>query len=234
MVPHQACASAENLLISFRAANVRHLLHHAVPMVDGLLLRLVSRPAATLPRMFDVLRGLFASFVALLRTGVAVAAEIAALRHQLAVLGRDRPTHLRLNPWDRALWAFVLQRWSGWRSALVIVRPETVIAWHRKGFRLLWRWRSRAGRPSTRAETRALIRRMAAENPIWGATRIHGELLKLGYRVSERTVSRYLERIRPAPMRPRSQTWGTSLRNQAKAIVGPALHDPRSRRGLRP
>lgn len=102
---------------------------------------------------------------------------------------------------------------------MVIVRPETVIAWHRQAFRLFWRRKSEGGRPSARAEVRRLIRQMATENPTWGAPRIHGELLKLGFDVSERTVSRYVERIRPEPRRTGSQTWSTFLRNQAKGIV---------------
>jgi hypothetical protein len=102
---------------------------------------------------------------------------------------------------------------------MVIVRPETVIAWHRQGFRLFWRRKSEGGRPRARAEVRRLIRQMATENPTWGAPRIHGELLKLGFDVCERTVSRYLERIRPQPRRTGSQTWSNFLRNQARGIV---------------
>ena len=86
---------------------------------------------------------------------------------------------------------------------------------HRQAFRLFWRWKSQAGRPRAHAEVRRLIREMASDNPTWGAPRIHGELLKLGFDVSEPTVSRYLERIRPEPRRTGSQTWSTFLRNQA-------------------
>jgi transposase InsO family protein len=102
---------------------------------------------------------------------------------------------------------------------LVLVKPETVIAWHRRSFRLFWRWKSLAGRPTTRAEIRRLIRQMAQENPTWGAPRIHGELLKVGYVVAERTVSRYLALIRPQPSKPSSQTWATFLKNHARDIV---------------
>jgi putative transposase len=101
----------------------------------------------------------------------------------------------------------------------VIVRPETVIAWHRQAFRLFWERKSRAGRPTARAEVRRLIRKMASENPTRGTPRIHGELLKLEFDGGERTVSRYVEQIRPEPRRTGSQTWSTFLRNQAKAIV---------------
>ncbi len=107
-------------------------------------------------------------------------------------------------------------RWSGWKHSLVLVKPETVIAWHRRTFRLVWRWKSRGGRPSTRAHIRRLIGQMARENPTWGAPRIHGELLKLGYAVGQRTVSRYLARIRPESTKARSQTWTAFLKNHAR------------------
>jgi putative transposase len=112
-----------------------------------------------------------------------------------------------------------LSRWFDWRGALVVVRPETLIRWHRAGFRLLWRWKSRSGRPPIPKELRELIRRMARENPLWGQERIANELLlKLGLRVSPRTVRKYLPR--PAPGRPRGdQRWSTFLRNHAQAIV---------------
>jgi hypothetical protein len=101
---------------------------------------------------------------------------------------------------------------------LVIVRPETVIAWHRKGFRLFWRWKIRhgqPGRPPVSKETRELIRRMSRENPLWGAPRIHGELLKLGIDVGETSVGKYMVRRR----RPPSQTWRTFLESQVKSLV---------------
>src|SRR5438132_6313059 len=101
--------------------------------------------------------------------------EVLALRHQLLVLERSRPRRLRLAKADRWLWAWLSRSWSGWRTALVIVKPETVIAWHRQGFRLFWTWtsRRRIGRPPVAADVRALIRTMAQENPLWGAPRIH-------------------------------------------------------------
>jgi len=106
---------------------------------------------------------------------------------------------------------------------LVLVKPDTVIAWHRRAFRLFWRRKSLAGRPTTGAEIRRLVRQMAEENPTWGSPRIHGELLKLGYVVAERTVSRYLARIRPGPIKPRPQTWATFLKNHARDIVAADL-----------
>src|SRR5712691_11388673 len=134
--------------------------------------------------------------------------EILALRHQLGVLGRfDR----RFRPSDRLLWLCLRRVWPRWREALVLVQPATVARWRREGLRGRWsrRQRRRPGRPRIDSEVRALIRRMAAENRLWGAPRIHGEPLKLGIAVSERTVSRYLANTRMAP----SQTWRTFLAN---------------------
>jgi hypothetical protein len=169
--------------------------------------------------MLSLIRLFLGCLVVLFRPRAALVAENLALRHQLGILLRSRPARVPLTSWDRALWAFVLFRFPAWRQSLVIVKPETVIAWHRQAFRLFWRRKSQAGRPRAHAEVRRLIRRMASDNPTWGAPRIHGELLKLGFDVSERTVSRYLERIRPEPRRTGSQTWSTFLRNQAKGIV---------------
>lgn len=124
----------------------------------------------------------------------------------------------RVDAVTRVTLAF-LSRWFDWRSALIVVRPETLIRWHRAGFRLLWRWKSRPGRPRIPLELRELIRRMARENPLWGQERIANELLlKLGLRVSPRTVRKYLPR--PVPGRPRGdQRWSTFLRNHAQAIA---------------
>src|SRR5712691_1798164 len=118
--------------------------------------------------------------------------EILALRHQLDVLQRTRPPRVRLAVTDRRLWVVLARLWTGWRTALVIVKPETVIAWHRRGFRLWWAWKSRRriGRPTVAADVRTLIRTMAQANPRWGAPRIHGELLKLGIDVCLATVAK--------------------------------------------
>src|SRR5262249_45335179 len=119
---------------------------------------------------------------------------------------------------DRLLWVLLSRVWQQWRSALVVVKPETVIAWHRKGFRLYWRWKSRAekrGRPCVSGETRELIRQMSKANPLWGAPRIHGELLKLGIEISQATVAKYMLRRRKPP----SQTWRTFLENHLQQIV---------------
>ncbi len=167
--------------------------------------------------MFLVLRVLLRGLASALGSRSSLIAENIALRHQLGVLHRNRKAVL--TPWDRALWAFGLRRWKGWSEALILVKPETVIRWHREAYRIFWIWKSRGGRPRAKVQIRTLVRRMATENPTWGAPRIHGELLMMGYRVSERTVSRYLERIRPAPMQRRTQSWRTFLRYQAKGIV---------------
>ena len=123
-----------------------------------------------------------------------------------------------MTPWDRLLWVWFSRIWSDWRSALAIVQPETVVAWHRAGFRRFWTWKGRRGqrgRPRISGEIRDLIRQMCRENPGWGAPRIHGELLKLGLDIGESSVSKYLVRS----SRPPSQTWRTFLENHAKQLA---------------
>ncbi len=134
--------------------------------------------------------------------------EILALRHQLTVVDRSRRQRLRLTSADRMLWAWLSRAWRGWQSALHIVRPETVLAWHRRGFRLFWTWKSRrrTGRPSVPVDVRTLIRDLSSANPLWGAPRIHGELQKLGIAVSQSTVAKFMRRH----PRPPSQAWRTS------------------------
>jgi len=124
----------------------------------------------------------------------------------------------QLAPPDRLLWVWLCAVWSGWRSALLIVKPNTVIAWHRRSFRLFWTWkvrRGQPGRPAVPKHVRELIRRLSRENPLWGAPRIHGELLKLGIDVGETSVGKYLVRHRKPP----SQTWRTFLENHVKTMV---------------
>jgi len=116
------------------------------------------------------------------------------------------------------LWVLLYRLWPGCLEAMVLVRPATVVHWHRQGFRLFWRWRSRSGRPSVDREVRDLIRQMSA-NPLWGAPRIHGELLKLGIEVSQATVAKYMVRRRGVP----SPTWRSFLRNQAEGIAAIAI-----------
>lgn len=122
---------------------------------------------------------------------------------------------MRLTAADRLLWAWFSRAWTGWRESLVFVKLETVVAWHRRGFRLFWTWKSRqrTGRPGIAADVRALIRTMSDANPLWGAPRIHGELRKLGIAVSQSTVAKYLRRDR----RPPSQTF---LANHLTQVLG--------------
>ncbi len=146
------------------------------------------------------------------------ALEVLALRQQVAVLKRKRPRPT-LNYRDRFFWTTLRRFWSRWSDVLVIVKPETVIGWHRTGFRLYWRWRSRpgGGRPKITDELRGLIRRLARENPDWGAPKIHGELQKLGFVVSERSVARYLRGIRRHP--DPGKRWLAFLHNHREVIV---------------
>jgi hypothetical protein len=116
------------------------------------------------------------------------------------------------------LWVLLSRLWRDWRSALAIVQPETVVAWHRAGFRLLWTWkvrRGQPGRPLVSCEVRALIRKMCRENSGWGAPRIHGELLKIGFDIGETGVSKYMVRSHKPP----SQTWRTFLANHLTQMV---------------
>jgi putative transposase len=144
------------------------------------------------------------------------ALENLARRQQLAVFKRKCPRP-RLGRPDRFFWVWLSKSWKDWRRALVIVRPETVVAWHRQGFRLFWSRisRRRSGRPEASPMIRALILKMAAANPLWGAPRIHGELLKLGMEVSERTVSRRM----PKPRKPPSQTWKAFWNNHVQGLA---------------
>ena len=147
---------------------------------------------------------LFVAFFALIastfRTRTALQAEILALRHQLAVFQKNAPRRLRLHRCDRLLWVVLYRCWSGWRRCLEMVQPDTVIRWHRKAFAWHWTRKSRrlCGRPEVAANIRDLIRRMSQANPLWGAPRIHGELLKLGIAVAQSTVARYNICLGPA------------------------------------
>jgi putative transposase len=160
------------------------------------------------------------SFVGTLLTSAKSRRELAVenlvLRQQLAVLKRSvkRP---KITATDRVFWSLVLRWWPKWREALVIVKPATVVAWHRKGFSLFWKWksRSRGGRPRVDNEIRTLVRQMACANVGWGAPRIHGELLKLGFEVRQATVSRYMPRRTRLP----SQTWRSFLDNHVGSLA---------------
>src|SRR5262245_31266640 len=145
-------------------------------------------------------------------------AENAALRHQLIVLQRRVRGRVQLTSGDR-LFLVQLYRWfPSVLRAITIIRPETLVRWHRAGFHRYWRWKSRSlgGRPKIAPELRALIRQMSRENPLWGAPRIHGELLKLGFAVAQSTVAKYMA---STDGRPRGQRWGTFLRNHLPQIA---------------
>src|SRR5215813_1129529 len=164
---------------------------------------------------------LFSAFFLLIRClimpRVALATEILALRQQLIVLNRSvkRP---QLRDRDRFFWAMLSKLWKDWREVLVIVKPDTVVKWHRQGFKLYWKWKSRArgvGRPKIDQEIRELIRKMSRENPLWGVPRIQAELHLLGFDVEESTVAKY----RVKSKKPPSQTWKSFLRNHVGQIA---------------
>jgi putative transposase len=168
--------------------------------------------------VLEIILSFLVGIRAFFRSRSDTALEVLALRQQVAVLKRKRPRP-RLNSWDRLFWTALRRCWSRWTDVLVLVKPETVVGWHRAGFRLYWRWRSRSlgGRPKIAEEIRVLIRRLAQENQGWGAPKIHGELQKLGLVVSERSVARYLRRMRrrgdPA------KSWLTFLQNHREVIA---------------
>jgi putative transposase len=144
--------------------------------------------------------------------------ETLALRHQLGVLARSNQ---RFRPVDRLFWLFLRWLWPGWQEALVLIQPATIDRWHRKGIRQCWRRGSRhPGRPRIDSTCRDLIRRMAAENCLWGAPRIHGELLKLGITISERSVSRYLAWPSDQPVTNMADIPREHLRQQGVYLAG--------------
>src|SRR5215469_1250565 len=162
----------------------------------------------------SLLHLLAAAAAASFKSRTALQLENLALRHQLGVLRRSvkRP---KLITADRLLWAWLSQVWVVWRSSLLILKPETVIGWHRKGFRVFWTWkvrRGQAGRPSVPKDVRKLIRKLSRDNPLGGAPRIHGELLKLGIDIGQTSVGKYMARKHKPP----SQTWKTFLENHVR------------------
>src|SRR2546428_4736709 len=159
---------------------------------------------------------LLRTFRSAVRTRRELALENLALRQQLAVWKARQPRP-RLTDMDRIFWVFLSRLWTSWRHSLQVVRPETVVGWHRQGFRRYWSWKSRRrwGRTAIGRDMRDLIRQMSRANPLWGAPRIHGELLKLGLTVSQATVSKYMVRSQ----RPPSQAWRAFLTNHAKDLI---------------
>jgi hypothetical protein len=168
--------------------------------------------------MMPAILHLLTMFVAdILKSRRRLEAENLFLRHQLNIALRRAPPRLRLRGGDRALLVWMVRLWPSLLGVAKVVQPETILRWHRSGFKAFWRWKSRnrAGRPKVDRELRDLIRRMSGENPLWGAPRIHGELLMLGFEVAQSTVSKYMVRGR----RPPSQSWKTFLQNHAEAIA---------------
>jgi len=164
----------------------------------------------------DILRLIWAFLRSLFRSRAALAAENVMLRQQLIVVHRSVPRP-KLRPADRVLLCWISRLWSGWRSAPLIIKPDTVTRWHRQGFKLYWHWRShkKPGRPKVDRAIRDLIRRMCRENPTWGAPRILSELLLLGHNVAEATVDKYMAQ----EPKPPSQNWRTFLANHVGKIA---------------
>ena len=163
-------------------------------------------------KWFEIVLG---TLISACRTRRSLALENLALRQQLAVM-KHRQLRPRLTNSDRLFWLVLSRLWDSWESALHVVQPATVVRWHRKGFRYYWGWKSRyRGRPSVDTELRDLIRQISRANPLWGAPRIHGELLKLDIEVSQATVSKYMIKGRKPP----SQTWRTFLDNHAADLI---------------
>jgi hypothetical protein len=170
--------------------------------------------------MLRLLRLLLILFGGFFRSRRDLLLENLALRQQLSVLRERRPVPQLPAP-DKLFWVILRRHWPGWKHALVLVQPETVVRWHRAGFKLYWKWlsrhRSRAGRRCVNKELRDLIFRMVAENQTWGAPRIHGELKMLGFDIAERTVLRWM---RKAPRNPEpAKRWLTFLHNHREAIA---------------
>src|SRR5579864_3902544 len=170
--------------------------------------------------MTDIFQLLFCTILRLFRARRSLLLENLVLRQQLVALKRRHPRP-RLAVFDKLFWVLARRFWSDWKQTLVIVSPETVVRWHRLGFALYWRVISKArrvvGRKRISREVRDLIFRMAAENPTWGAPRTHGELLMLGFDISERTISRWMKR---APRDPEpAKRWLAFLRNHWEAIA---------------
>jgi transposase InsO family protein len=167
--------------------------------------------------MTAILLTLWLFVVDLFKSRSRLEAENLYLRHQLNIALRRAPSRIRLSGSDRALLVMMTKLWPNLVGMAQLVKPETILRWHRTGFRMFWRWksRSRAGRPRIDRGLRDLIQRISAENPLWGASRIHGELLMLGFEVAQSTVSKYMVRRPSLP----SQSWKTFLRNHGEAIA---------------
>ena len=167
--------------------------------------------------MVATVKSLLGLLVSLFRSRSELQAEILALRHQLNVLRRSAPRCTKLGKADRLLFILLYRLWPSVLRSIIVVQPETVVRWHRQGFKAFWRLKSRGtrGRPKVPKEIRDLIREISLANPLWGAPRIHGEILKLGIGVAQSTVAKYMARGR----RPPKQSWKTFLRNHTEGIA---------------
>ena len=167
--------------------------------------------------MMEAIFCLVASLRSVFRDRRELSLENIALRQQLAILARTHP-HRRLRKTDRLFWVWLSRMWKSWQQSLIVIEPDTVVRWYRKGPSLYWTRLSRenhTGRPGTRKEIRDLVRKVALANPPWGGLRVHGELLKLDVYISERTVAR----LRPKRKKPPSQTWRVFLDNHLLELV---------------
>ena len=168
--------------------------------------------------MKTTLMPLLATLAGLIRSRAQLHLEVLALRQQLAMVTYRDNRRFRFRPQERLFWVCLYALWPGCLDTLRIFKPDTLVRWHRRGFRLYWTWRSRfrrGGRPRVPKEVRNLIRRISQDNPLWGAPRVHGELLMLGVDVSQATVANYMIRHRGPP----SQSWRMFLRNHAPALA---------------
>jgi transposase InsO family protein len=167
--------------------------------------------------MVETLKTLLDTLLLLFRSRSRLQVEILVLRQQLIVLRRTAPKRVRLRALDRLLFVLLYRLWPDILDSIAVIQPDTIVRWHRRGFRALWWWKSRRrlGRPGIAKDMRDLIREISRINPLWGAPRIHGELLKLGIDVAQSTVAKYMSRTR----RPPSQSWRTFLHNHAGAIA---------------
>jgi hypothetical protein len=198
-------------------------LHHGLSLWLVLILSLPKIPSGPrfaadrriMGQMLTLLHSLGMFLIDLFKPRRRLVAENLFLRHQLSIALRRAPPRLRLSGSDRAMLAWMTRLWPSLLGVVQVVEPETILRWHRAGFRAFWRWKSRkrVGRPRIDEGLRDLIQQMSRQNPTWGAPRIHGELLMLGFEVAQSTVSKYM----PQGTGPRSQGWNTFLRNQAQA-----------------
>ena len=219
----QYLVAVSNFMLATMAALVvgkAVLVANKMPVATENRIRAGADAAMGYPRfgMIDLLKLLGGLFVGLFRSRAAREAEMAFLRQQLVVLQRSAPARLRLCTADRLIFVWLYRLFPSLLEAAVVFKPETLVRWHRSGFRLYWRCKSRrrVGRPAVPTDIRDLIRTISRDNPMWGAPRIHGELLKLGIDVAQSTVAKYMSRRRG----PRSPGWQAFLRNHTAHIAG--------------